>query len=263
MNATIYTYTGTGNSLWAARTLAELLPGSLVRPMTRLGFPAPATETVGLVFPVYMWGLPAAVRDFVDRLDLQPGAYLFAVAVNAGQVAGTLLQLQKRCARRGLRLASGLSLVLPSNYIPWGGPGSEAAQQKRIQEARSRLDAFAPNVQERRVAKVDRGPLWQRLLFTPIYRQVFPRIPGMDRAFTVDERCTSCGICARVCPAGNINLDGGRPTWRHQCEQCLACLQWCPVQAIQFGPKTEGLPRYHHPEIDLATLLDFKEEGQR
>jgi len=25
----------------------------------------------------------------------------------------------------------------------------------------------------------------------------------------------------------------GRPVWQHHCEQCFACLQWCPKEAIQ------------------------------
>jgi MinD superfamily P-loop ATPase len=57
----------------------------------------------------------------------------------------------------------------------------------------------------------------------------------MDKSFWIDEKCNACGICATVCPCRNIRLDGaGRPTWSHQCEQCLACIQWCPRKAIHI-----------------------------
>jgi Fe-S-cluster-containing hydrogenase component 2 len=59
----------------------------------------------------------------------------------------------------------------------------------------------------------------------------------------------------RVCPVGNIRLVDGRPKWQHRCEQCLACLQWCPEQALQFGKHTARRERYHHPQISVKDLM--------
>jgi MinD superfamily P-loop ATPase len=58
-----------------------------------------------------------------------------------------------------------------------------------------------------------------------------------------------------VCQVENIEMKDGKPTWLHHCEQCLACLQWCPQEAIQVGRKTEGRKRYHHPEITASDLM--------
>lgn len=44
-------------------------------------------------------------------------------------------------------------------------------------------------------------------------------------------------------------------TWLNHCEQCLACIQWCPQEALQYGKKTPAYERYHHPEIKLQDLL--------
>ena len=46
-----------------------------------------------------------------------------------------------------------------------------------------------------------------------------------------------------------------RPAWLRHCEQCLACIQWCPQEAIQFGKKTPHYKRYHHPEVTLQDML--------
>lgn len=94
MSTTIAFTTGTGNSLWTARTLASLLPDAVAVPMRRAGPVELHGERVGLVFPVHMWGVPAPVLDFVGRICLDPGAWLFAVAVNAGQVSRTLVQFE-------------------------------------------------------------------------------------------------------------------------------------------------------------------------
>ena len=47
---------------------------------------AGSADTVGLVFPVHMWGVPAPVLNFLHKLEKHPDTYYFAVAVNAGQV---------------------------------------------------------------------------------------------------------------------------------------------------------------------------------
>jgi MinD superfamily P-loop ATPase len=73
----------------------------------------------------------------------------------------------------------------------------------------------------------------------------------MDKGFWVDAKCNACGICKTICPCGNIELAAGKPAWRHHCEQCMACIQWCPQEAIQFGKKTPGYKRYRHPEVKL------------
>jgi hypothetical protein len=81
-------------------------------------------DGVGIIFPVHIWGLPAHVIQFIKHLQVKPETYFFALAVNAGQPAATLLQLKKLMSIRKLSLAADYSIVMPSNYIPWGGPGT-------------------------------------------------------------------------------------------------------------------------------------------
>ncbi len=104
---------------------------------------------------------------------------------------------------------------------------------------------------------VEKGPLWQRLLFSSIYKLSFAKVPGWDKEFWVDEKCNRCAVCVKVCPTHNIDMTGPeeRPIWNHRCEQCFACLQWCPREAIQYGRKTPKYERYHHPKVRLQDVL--------
>jgi len=77
----------------------------------------------------------------------------------------------------------------------------------------------------------------------------------MDKKFFADGRCDSCGICAKVCPVDNIKMLKGKPSWNHKCQQCMACLHWCPKEAIQYGKMTRGRRRYHHPLIKLNEII--------
>ena len=137
MKTDIFYYSGTGNSLWTARRLAEELGDTGLYPISKIETDVPCAQgkSIGLVFPVHIWGVPHKVLRFIDLLAGDTTNYYFAVAVNAGQVAATLLQLRKAMESRGLTLSAGFNLIMPSNYIPWGGPGPEEKWRMRIKAA--------------------------------------------------------------------------------------------------------------------------------
>ena len=252
-----YVYTGTGNSLWIARQLAlELKEVSLhFMPYLSTNFKVEA-DGVGIIFPVHIWGLPIRVIQFINHLQVTPETYFFALAVNAGQPAATLLQMQKLMSTRQRSLALGYSIVMPSNYTPWGGPGPMDAQQRLYRQAQEKVKAIAGPILRGERKKMDRGPLWQNIPFSWIYKMSYRHVCKMDKRFWVDDKCNHCGICSRVCPANNIEMIDEKPAWLHRCEQCFACLQWCPQEAIQYGKKTVKYPRYHHPEVTLEDMLE-------
>ena len=257
MTTKLYVYTGTGNSLWAARQLALELKDATVNfiPNSSRDLRIEA-DRIGIIFPVHIWGLPSHVIQFINHLQVKSGTYLFALAVNAGQPAATLLQFKRLMSTRGKPLAAGYSASLPSNYTPWGGPGPVETQQRLFREAQQKIKAIAGTILRQERKKVDRGPLWQNILFSWIYKMSFRFVRKMDKKFWVDDKCNSCGICSKVCPVSNIEMVNENPSWLHRCDQCFACLQWCPQEAIQYGKKTVRYPRYHHPEVSLKDILD-------
>ena len=265
METTVYYFTGTGNSLWVARNLAREIGSARLVSIADWKEEGGASSPglVGLVFPVYIWGLPGRIVRFADALKDRGQVYTFAVAVNGGQVANTLVQLRKVLKERDLRLSAGFEITMPSNYIPWGGPGPEEERRKLFESALKKISSIAACVKSREERPVEKGPLWQRVLFTPLYRLSFSKVPTMDKRFWVDDKCNQCAICTKVCPSRNIGFEGGKPIWKHKCEQCFACLQWCPKEAIQYGKKTPQYERYHHPEIRLKDVLksEPREEG--
>lgn len=256
MSTVIYFYTGTGNSLYTAKKLAELTGGAELIPMAGSHLIKKA-EAVGLVFPVHMWGVPGAVLNFLKRLENIPGTYYFAAAVNAGEVSRTLIQLKEEMAKKGMQLSAGFDIVMPSNYVPWGGPGSDEDIRKIYEKAESRISDAAAYIKERKSGRLDKGPLWQRIIYTQIYKSAVRWVNYMDKNFWVDDKCNSCGICEKVCPARNITLEGGKPVWHKKCEQCLACIQWCPEKSIQYGKKTPLYPRYHHKDIKVSEIINI------
>jgi polyferredoxin len=52
------------------------------------------------------------------------------------------------------------------------------------------------------------------------------------------DKCSSCGLCTRVCPAEAVSLRGKGETARIEnryCLECFLCQEACPRGAISFG----------------------------
>ncbi len=122
-------------------------------------------------------------------------------------------------------------------------------------EALEKISRIAEDIGARKKLEPEKGPLWQNILFSFFYRKSLPHIHKMDKSFWVDEKCNTCRICEKICPVHNILITESRPIWQHRCEQCFACLQWCPEESIQYGKNTKGKKRYCHPEIKLQDML--------
>lgn len=52
------------------------------------------------------------------------------------------------------------------------------------------------------------------------------------------ERCNGCGLCAKLCPAGCYEMEGGKAVWKYGqgCVECGACQYICSqVSAIDWS----------------------------
>ena len=41
------------------------------------------------------------------------------------------------------------------------------------------------------------------------------------------------------------SLQNGKPVWGQDCTHCMACICYCPTEAIEYGKMSLGKPRYH------------------
>jgi ferredoxin len=246
----IYYFSATGNSLHAARTLADALQDCSVEPIQK-GVRLPeGMERIGIVFPVFWWGLPANIIEFASSLDFSgnEGAYVFAVATCGGMQGDALGQLNRILSQKGQTLKYSAAVRMIGNYvIEYNVPADPA---KRLQKAQTKLDAAAMDIAAEKESCVPAGIPGSKKINDKFQK----RVADMDANFTVSDACVHCGTCARVCPAGNIRMKDGSPVFLHHCENCLSCLHWCPQKAIDYGNKTKDRGRYHHPLVNLADI---------
>ena len=258
----IYYFTGTGNSLLAAKIIAQKLGDTELIPIAslRVEKSVKATgERIGIVFPVYDFGLPLIVREFVKKLEFDGQPYIFAVVTMGGLAAATLPYLNKMLKAKGKSLAVGFALRMPDNYTPLHGASATDDITKSIAKAESGLAKIGEILTAKAKAKIQRNNPLTNAIFTGFLYKFIDKFQEADKNFWVEDSCTSCGSCEKVCPVDNIKLENGKPTWLHHCEQCVACLQYCPAEAIQFGKTTKGRRRYQCPQIKVEEIIGQKQ----
>jgi ferredoxin len=266
MKTIIYYFSGTGNSLAAAKKIAAVLKDCELVPIASLkdtpGKIVPTADRVGIVNPVYDAGLPVIVKDFAERLDIGAVPYVFGV-ITLGRVGvsalhqlnGILMQSSRK------KLDAAFAVCMPGNFPPVGVPPTGEKKEEILRKADERLAAIAITIQKGQTVPPGFSPissLMRCLVYPPFARNVH----GMDKSFSVEDNCTSCGTCAKVCPVGNIVMEKDRPVWQHHCELCCACLHFCPVEAIQLNTMqgTKGRGRYRHPDLKVEDMLHQRGE---
>jgi ferredoxin/flavodoxin len=258
MKTTLFYFSGTGNCLKLARDLAvELGEAEVVAVAKAIKASIDASiDRIGLVFPVYAFNPPLIILDFIDKLQAPPEKYIFAIITYAGVAANTFDQVIRQLEKKNLKLSAGFGIRMPGNYTPFYGAISLKRQRKLFYLASKRIKEIALIVKESRQQKIERENLFFRWMGRAIYPYVSSKMRAEDKNFWIDKNCNGCGICEKVCPVNNINLKDKKPLWLHKCEQCFACLQWCPQESIQYGAHTQGRKRYHHPAVTLADFLN-------
>ena len=135
---------------------------------------------------------------------------------------------------------------MPANYVIKYDPTDSEKGATTMDKADKRLAQFAAEIGTKKQS-VKKLPL----TFNTLYKN----IEALDDAFAVTDGCTSCGLCERICPVKNVRLENGIPEWLHHCEHCVACISWCPAQAIEYGDRTQSRRRYRNSQIQAAELM--------
>ncbi len=256
MQHTIYYFTSTGNSLQIARQLATKLENSTIKSMTTqppnhpIGGP---DETIGFVFPIYFVGMPRIVKRFIEKLQIQQGTYCFAVTTFGGFQLDAIGLFNNALKKKGVSLSYGEGVKMPDSYIPRYDALPPEEAQKIIGEALVKVDEFAEAIANRQISPVKRKA--KLLTKTVNHLFMYRNIEAFDKKFHATNTCVGCGLCSEICPVSNINLEEHRPVWQHHCERCMACIEWCPSEAIQYGKNTAKHKRYHNPTVTVKDIM--------
>jgi len=247
----IFYFTATGNSKFIAERIAAQTGDQIfdIAECVRAGsysYDLAESEALGFVVPVYYYGIPIIVGDFLQKLDVPKKSWSYAVLNCGGTTADAGRQI-----RRLYPIDAEFGVVTVDNYVPMYKTAGDEEKQARLDKAEFAVDEIARRVKERSPGVFNdcTGP-FPRLVTSAVYPLYkYGRKTGK---FTVNDSCAGCGLCESICPRQAIKLESGRPFWTApQCETCLGCLHRCPVAAINYGQKSAGNGRYLNPRVEF------------
>lgn len=241
----IFYFTGTGNSLYAAKKLLgdgeALISMASAADKKEYRYTAADGEKIGFIFPVYCFTLNDVVLDFVRHLELEGASYVYAVITCGGSIGNAGGFLRAELKKRGIHLDGVYPLLMPDNTVFFYDIAPENETRERLDRAESELEKIRGSIESRQITRA--GWSIPSRAMRPVYHLI-----ARTNSFHVTDKCVGCGMCARNCPDHAIEMKDKKPVWvKPRCTKCSACINRCPVQAIQYGRGTEKRLRYVNP----------------
>lgn len=284
----IFYFSGTGNTKWAASKLAAATREDLISiaPYMRADdsshnlaepFILKENERLGFVFPVHGWRVPKLVREFISKMKilrepsdasaenkakaddcLKNRPFAYCVCTAGDSIGLTIENLNEVISQNPSLQALGItevsssySLIMPESYIglPFMDVDPKEREIRKKENAALQLAVICEEIFDRKegISRLVKGPIpW---FFTKVVGGFFENVLITDKRFHVEkDRCVKCGICANVCPVGDIKGGHGEyPVWLHHkdCLTCFTCYHHCPHHAIEFGNQTQKKGQYY------------------
>ena len=246
-------FTGTGNSRYLARRIAEGLDMPLcdLNTCIKAGDTAPVQtgQDVVLVTPTYAWRIPRVVSQWLGNTELTGAERIWFVMDCGSEIGNAAKYNQQLAAQKHLRYMGTAQIIMPENYIAmFNAPQAEQAR-RIVEQAEPALQKALAQVRAGQEFSPLRDTLYDRFM-SGLVNPAFYRFFVKADAFRATDVCIGCGKCVERCPLNNIRLENGKPVWGKHCTHCMACICYCPKEAIEYGKKSRGKPRYHFEALE-------------
>lgn len=194
-----------------------------------------------LVTPTYAWRIPRIVEQWLEATPL-PQAQRIWFVMDCGSEIGSADHYNRQLAqRKQLRPMGTAPIQMPENYIAMFSAPDPAQARRIVDSAAPAIQQTIDCIQAGQPFAPTRQNLYDRFMSGPV-NPIFYRFFVKAGPFRADDRCIGCGQCVQRCPLNNIRLTAGRPVWGSQCTHCMACISYCPTQAIEYGKKAWASP---------------------
>ncbi len=246
-------FSATGNSRYVAERIAVSLSDRAVSIEQHDGNISLADgEVLGFVTPTNWFEVAVLVKSFMQSMTISgKPSYSFVVATYGSTPGYVFSDARSLLKRKGIALDAGFSVKMPDNWTPM----FDLSDSNKVAETNRKAETYIDNVIRLINARTHGNCMEKK---QPYFLRVFTRPllhwEQQTRFFHVEDSCIGCGLCARKCPVGAIEMHDKRPVWtKKRCTICLGCLHRCPKFAIQYGKKTKQHGQYQHPSITKKT----------
>lgn len=245
----IYYYSGTGNSAYVAKRLSELLemePVDLGARIRRGNMDPIVDGRIVLVTPTYGWRIPRFIDVYLRQLEVAADRIDFVLTCGTS-VGGAAIYAKSLAEALGAAFGGLYEIPMPENYIALFEVPDAEASRKIVEDAEEKIRWAAKKIgagesERERPGLV--GNFLSRAVNGPFYA-----VCVKAKSFYATDACIGCGECERRCVLGNIELKDKKPRWFDRCTHCMACINYCPTEAIEYGNKTRGKFRYTFEKV--------------
>lgn len=257
MKTCIFYFTGTGNSLFAAKRLQEYIDSEVelisIPKVMKSNVREFDFERIGFCFPLYFTGIPEIVERFIKEVTFRNVSYSFCLTtagINPGFAAKQIEELLKE---KNIKLNTNKWIYFTSNYIRKFKIADNTKIKSKLKKNDSELLDFAKDITDCISSKIKAYSIIKIMGYKQ-YNQWKSNLHRAAESFVIDDKCNKCGTCREVCPTDNIKIGNNNITWGDKCQDCIACIHHCPSGAIQIKGVTENSGRYINPQITLDEI---------
>lgn len=247
-------FSGTGNSKYAAERIAKELGDTCLSMNDRIksGDTSPVETGEGLVIvtPTYAWRIPRIVRQWLLETKLAGARQVWFIMTCGSEIGNAHKYNLALCQEKGLVCMGTAQIVMPENYIAMFGVPDAKEAGEIVEKAKPDIDDAIARIKAGQLFSAPRNNLYDRFMSGPV-NPIFYRFFVKAAAFRANDACIGCGQCVKNCPLNNIALKDGKPKWGKQCTHCMACICYCPTEAIEYGKKSIGKPRYRFEQLKM------------
>lgn len=251
---TVCYFTASGNCLYVAKRIGGTML-SIPQLMKQDNIEI-TDDAVGIVAPVYAVEMPMMVKEFLLRANIKTNYFFFIYTYGSGY-AEAFAHVELVCREKGLKLSYINAIQMVDNYLP----GFEMQNQIDTlpkKNVEGQIEKLLSDIADRGETPVKVGAA-NKAQMAMYQKMLAKRILRKDTAqdYIVNDNCTRCGICTKVCPADNITVTD-KVHFANKCEVCYACLHNCPQNAIHMKNEKSAV-RFRNEHISLKDIIEANE----
>ena len=262
--ATIFYFSGTGNTWWVSDKIEKQLNARNINAEAvsidsltdgcrldtkKADWLIKSSDLLFFGWPIYGSDLPEPMKKFIDTLNpLEKEKHVHTFCTQMYFSGDGAWLYHKNFEAKNLKLDSCAHFLMPSNVSIWHGamgpPKTQEKTDKILSKCEKAIEKHINSLLDGKAGIKGKRSYPIGIMQRGPYRAFYKRFQdwmGVDTSL-----CTKCGLCAELCPSCNISLKE-YPEFSGHCALCFRCYAMCPVSAVTVRGKTHDKSKHGLP----------------